>query len=61
MPDEPLFSEWRGNSIDAGRLIPGGRKKEFRFKMSVGGRMLVDDSGWLSEEIRMPPMGGGDR
>ena len=43
------------------RLKDPAEAKEFRFKMSVGGRMLVDDSGWLSEEIRMPPMGGGDR
>ena len=58
MPDEPRFSEWRGNGVSAGRLIPGGRKKDFRFRMFIGGELLVDDVGWLSEEVYMPAMGG---
>lgn len=58
MPDEPRFPEWRGDAVDPGRLVPGIRKKDFRFRMVVGGELLVDDIGWLSEEVYMPAMGG---
>jgi hypothetical protein len=58
MPEEPRFGEWRGNGVSAGRLVPGGRKKDFRFRMFMGGELLVDDVGWLSEEVYMPAMGG---
>lgn len=66
MPDEYRFSDWHGNGVSVGRLIPGGRKKEFRFRLFVNGQMLVDDEGTLSEELYMPAMGGiktvgGDR
>ena len=58
--------EWNGDAVSAGRLIPGGRKKDFRFRMFAGGTMLVNDEGTLSEELYMPAMGGlktvgGDR
>lgn len=66
LPDEIRFGEWSGDAVSAGRLIPGGRKKDFRFKMFAGGTMLVNDEGTLSEELYMPAMGGlktvgGDR
>lgn len=66
LPDEIRFGEWNGDAVSAGRLIPGGRKKDFRFKMFAGGTMLVNDEGTLSEELYMPAMGGlktvgGDR
>ena len=66
MPDEFRFGDWRGNGVSAGRLIQGGRKKDFRFRMFSGGAMLVDDKGTLSEERYMAAMGGlkiagGDR
>ncbi len=66
LPDEIRFGEWNGDAVSAGRLIPGGRKKDFRFRMFAGGTMLVNDEGTLSEELYMPAMGGlktvgGDR
>ncbi len=66
LPEEMRFGEWNGDAVSAGRLIPGGRKKDFRFKMFAGGTMLVNDEGTLSEELYMPAMGGlktvgGDR
>ena len=66
LPDEMRFGEWNGDAVSAGRLIPGGRKKDFRFRMFAGGTMLVNDEGTLSEELYMPAMGGlktvgGDR
>ena len=66
LPDEIRFGEWSGDAVSAGRLIPGGRKKDFRFRMFAGGTMLVNDEGTLSEELYMPAMGGlktvgGDR
>lgn len=66
LPDEIRFGEWNGDAVSAGRLIPGGRKKDFRFKMFAGGTMLVNDEGTLSEELYLPAMGGlktvgGDR
>lgn len=66
LPDEMRFGEWNGDAVSAGRLIPGGRKKDFRFRMFAGGTLLVDDKGTLSEELYMPAMGGlktvgGDR
>jgi len=66
LPDEMRFGEWSGDAVSAGRLIPGGRKKDFRFRMFAGGTLLVDDKGTLSEELYMPAMGGlktvgGDR
>ena len=66
LPEEFRFGEWRGDAVSAGRLIPGGRKKDFRFRMFAGGTMLVNDEGTLSEELYMPAMGGlktvgGDR
>ena len=66
LPEEMRFGEWNGDAVSAGRLIPGGRKKDFRFRMFAGGTMLVNDEGTLSEELYMPAMGGlktvgGDR
>ena len=66
LPEEMRFGEWSGDAVSAGRLIPGGRKKDFRFRMFAGGTMLVNDEGTLSEELYMPAMGGlktvgGDR
>jgi hypothetical protein len=66
LPEEMRFGEWNGDAVSAGRLIPGGRKKDFRFRMFAGGTLLVDDKGTLSEELYMPAMGGlktvgGDR
>ncbi len=66
LPEEFRFGEWNGDAVSAGRLIPGGRKKDFRFRMFAGGTMLVNDEGTLSEELYMPAMGGlktvgGDR
>ncbi|MBR1587479.1 MAG: pilus assembly protein [Kiritimatiellae bacterium] len=58
MPDEFRFGDWRGNGVSAGRLIQGGRKKDFRFRMFSGGAMLVDDKGTLSETLYLPAMGG---
>ncbi len=58
MPDEYRFGDWHGNGVSIGRLLPGGRKKDFRFRMFAGGEMLVDDEGTLSEELYMPAMGG---
>ena len=58
LPEEPRFAEWHGNGVSAGRLIPGGRKKDFRFRMTLGGMLLVDDQGTLSEELYLPAMGG---
>ena len=58
LPDEPRFGDWRGDAVSAGRLIPGGRKKDFRFRLFAGGEMLVDDEGTLSEELYLPAMGG---
>ena len=58
LPEEMRFGEWNGDAVSAGRLIPGGRKKDFRFKMFAGGTMLVNDEGTLSEELYMPAMGG---
>ena len=58
LPEEPRFGEWRGDTVSAGRLIPGGRKKDFRFRLFAGDNMLVDDEGMLSEELYMPAMGG---
>ena len=58
LPEEPRFGEWHGNGVSAGRLIPGGRKKDFRFRMFVGGETLVNDKGTLSEELYLPAMGG---
>ena len=31
LPEEMRFGEWNGDAVSAGRLIPGGRKKDFRF------------------------------
>ena len=66
LPEEVRFAEWRGDTVSAGRLIPGGRKKDFRFRLFAGGEMLLDDEGMLSEELYMPAMRGlktvgGDR
>ena len=66
LPEEMRFGEWNGDAVSAGRLISGGRKKDFRFRMFAGGTLLVDDKGTLSEELYMPAMGGlktvgGDR
>ena len=66
LPGEMRFGEWNGDAVSAGRLIPGGRKKDFRFRMFAGSTLLVDDEGTLSEELYMPAMGGlktigGDR
>lgn len=66
LPEEVRFAEWRGDGVSAGRLIPGGRKKDFHFRMFAGGTLLIDDEGMLSEELYMPAMGGlktvgGDR
>ena len=66
LPEEVRFVEWRGDTVSAGRLIPGGRKKDFRFRLFAGGEMLLDDEGMLSEELYMPAMRGlktvgGDR
>ena len=58
LPEEPRFGEWRGDAVSAGRLIPGGRKKDFTFRMFVGGETLVNDKGTLSEELYLPAMGG---
>ena len=58
LPGEPRFAEWHGNGVSAGRLIPGGRKKDFRFRLFAGGEVLVDDEGMLSEELYLPAMGG---
>ena len=58
LPDEPRFGDWHGNGVSAGRLIPGGRKKDFTFRMFVGGETLVNDKGTLSEELYLPAMGG---
>lgn len=58
LPAEPRFGEWRGNNVSAGRLIPGGRKKDFHFQLFMGNEMLVDDEGMLSEELYLPAMGG---
>lgn len=57
LPDEARFPAWRGNSLSAGGTVPGSRKKDFRFRLSVGGQLLVDDVGWLSEEVYLPAMG----
>ena len=66
LPEEMRFGEWNGDAVSAGRLIPGGRKKDFRFMMFAGGTLLLNDKGTLSEELYMPAMGGlktvgGDR
>ena len=66
LPEEMRFGEWNGDAVSAGRLIPGGRKKDFRFMMFAGKTLLVNDKGTLSEELYMPAMGGlktvgGDR
>lgn len=58
LPDESRFVDWQGNSVSAGRLIPGGRKKDFDFTMSVGGEIILQKKGHLSEELFMPAMGG---
>ncbi len=58
MPEEYRFGDWHGNGVSVGRLIPGGRKKEFRFRMFMNSQILVDDDGTLSEELYMPAMGG---
>ena len=58
MPDETRFADWRSGSVPAGRLTHGMRKKDFRFRMYVGGQTLVDDVGWLAEEVHMPAMDG---
>ena len=58
LPDDPRLGEWRDNGVSAGCLIPGGRKKDFRFRMFAGSDMLVDDEGTLSEELFLPAMGG---
>ena len=66
LPDEIRFGEWSGDAVSAGRLIPGGRKKDFHVFLLFEGTVLVDDDGFLSEELYMPAMGGiktigGDR
>lgn len=66
LPEEIRFRDWRDDTVSAGRLIPGGRKKDFRFRLFAGGEMLLDDEGMLSEELYMPAMRGlkivgGDR
>ncbi len=58
LPEESRFLDWRGDSVPGGRLLSGGRKKSFRFRMFAGGNMLVDDYGHLSEDVFMPAMGG---
>lgn len=66
LPAEMRFGEWSGDAVSAGRLIPGGRKKDFHIKLKLDGTLLVDDDGFISEELYMPAMGGlktvgGDR
>jgi len=60
------FGEWSGDAVSAGRLIPGGRKKDFYVNFVLDYNVIVDDYGLLSEELYMPAMGGlktvgGDR
>jgi hypothetical protein len=66
LPDEMRFGEWSGDAVSAGRLIPGGRKKDFYVNFVLDYNVIVDDYGLLSEELYMPAMGGlktvgGDR
>ena len=66
LPDEMRFGEWSGDAVSAGRLIPGGRKKDFYVRLVLDYKVIVDDYGLLSEELYMPAMGGlktvgGDR
>ena len=66
LPEEMRFGEWNGDAVSAGRLIPGGRKKDFHINMIFNGEIIIDDDGFLSEELYMPAMGGlktigGDR
>lgn len=66
LPEEFRFGEWCGDAVSAWRLIPGGRTKDFHVKLKLDGTLLVDDDGFISEELYMPAMGGlktvgGDR
>ena len=56
MADEYRFGDWRGNGVSAGRLIPGGRKKNYAFSLPIEGETVLD--GFLSEELYLHAMGG---
>ncbi len=56
MPEEPRFVEWHGNGVSAGRLLPGGRKKDFGLSLFIGEELKL--KGNISEELYLPAMGG---
>ena len=56
MPDEFRFGEWQGNGVSAGRLIPGGRKKDIDLSLFIGEEVKLNGS--ISEELYLPAMGG---
>ena len=58
LPQETRFSDWCGDAVSTGRLIPGGRKKDFHIRMIFDSKIILDDDGFLSEELYMPAMGG---
>ena len=57
MPGEQHFTEWQSDNVTSIKTIPGFAKRQFRFRMTLGNKTLIDDYGHLAEEVHIPAMG----